>query len=87
MADFLNRGTKTELDESLIKKHFPDVASFVADLERWYRLFKGMGLAKRIQAPPVMAVTRRAYGFDYRESVTELYLGRKYEQLKSETLS
>lgn len=87
LADFLNRGTKTELDESLIKKHFPDVASFVADLERWYRLFKGMGLAKRIQAPPVMAVTRRAYGFDYRESVTELYLGRKYEQLKSETLS
>lgn len=39
------------------------------DLERWWKLFKGMAVAKRVQAPPVLALTRRSYGFDYRETL------------------
>lgn len=82
LAAYLNHGEETELTEDLIRKHFPDAKTFIADLERWYKLFKGMGIAKRIQAPPILAVTRRAYGFDYRESAIQPYFTRKYLEMK-----
>ena len=45
-----------------------EVRRFVADLERWWNLHQGLAVAKRLQAPPVMAVSRRAFGFDLREA-------------------
>ncbi|MBQ5453031.1 MAG: NAD(+) synthase [Bacteroidales bacterium] len=87
LAAYLNHGEDTELTEDLIKTNFPDAKSFTADLERWYKLFKGMGVAKRIQAPPIIAVTRRAYGFDYRESAIQPYFTRKYLELKEKALN
>ncbi len=87
LAKYLNQGKETELTEELIKEILPDAKTFCADLERWYKLFKGMGVAKRIQAPPIMAVTRRAYGFDYRESAIGPYFTRKYLELKAKALS
>lgn len=65
---------------------FPDAASFIADLERWWKLFKGMGVVKRVQAPPVVALSRRAFGFDYRESILEPYFSRSYLALKESLL-
>ena len=87
LAAFLNQGKESDLTEDLIKTTFPDAKSFITDLERWYKLFKGMGVAKRIQAPPIIAVTRRAYGFDYRESAIQPYFTRKYLELKEKVLS
>lgn len=87
LAEYLNHGDQTELTESLIRQHFPDAKTFVADLERWYKLFKGMGVAKRIQAPPTIAVTRRAYGFDYRESAIQPYFTRKYLMMKEKIMA
>ncbi|MBQ3689777.1 MAG: NAD(+) synthase [Bacteroidales bacterium] len=87
LAAYLNHGEITELTEELIKTNFPDAKSFISDLERWYKLFKGMGVAKRIQAPPIIAVTRRAYGFDYREAAIQPYFSRKYLLLKEKVLS
>ena len=55
---------------------FPDAARFVADLERWWNLHQGLAVAKRLQAPPVMAVSRRAFGFDLREA----QLGPRYTE-------
>ncbi|MGL1903321.1 MAG: NAD(+) synthase [Fibrobacterales bacterium] len=66
-----------------IKSIFPEVAGFVDDLERWWNLYKGMGVAKRVQAPPVVAVSRRAFGFDYRESLMKPYYTMTYKKLKS----
>ncbi len=86
LAAYLNHGEKTELTEELIKTNFPDAKSFISDLERWYKLFKGMGVAKRIQAPPIIAVTRRAYGFDYREAAIQPYFSRKYLALKEKAI-
>jgi len=65
-----------------VQAYFPDAAAFIADLERWWNLYQGMGLAKRIQAPPVLAVKRRAFGFDHREAqlgadYTDAYLAQK----------
>ena len=43
-------------------------------------------MAKRIQAPPVLALSRRAYGYDYREAQLPAYLPRRYGELKAELL-
>jgi len=66
---------------------FPDTAAFVADLERWWNLYQGLGLAKRIQAPPVLAVKRRAFGFDHREAQLGARYTARYEELKRELLN
>lgn len=70
----------------LIETLFPTAAAFVADLERWWKQYTGLGVAKRIQAPPVLAVSRRAYGFDHREAQNGVYFTRRYHVLKSELL-
>ena len=46
----------------LIDETFKDAAAFIADLERWWKLFCGLAVAKRIQAPPIISISRRAYG-------------------------
>ncbi len=71
--DILGWYAAGELDRRLdletpVRVLFPDPRAFIADLERWWDLYQGMGLAKRIQAPPVLAVKRRAFGFDHREA-------------------
>ena len=70
----------------LLKTHFSDPVVFIADLERWWNLYSGMGVAKRIQAPPVLAISRRAYGFDHREAQNGPYYTRRYHQLKEQLL-
>ena len=70
----------------LVAKYFPTAKAFIADLERWWNLFSGMAIAKRIQAPPILAVSRRAYGFDHREAQDGPYYTRRYKELKAELL-
>jgi len=70
----------------LAAKYFPTAQEFIADLERWWNLFTGMAVAKRIQAPPILAISRRAYGFDHREAQNGPYYTLKYRQLKQQLL-
>jgi NAD+ synthase (glutamine-hydrolysing) len=77
--------TKLQLAQP-ISTWFPTATAFIADLERWWKLFKGMGVVKRVQAPPLVALSRRAYGFDYRESILQPYWSRDYLRMKSEIL-
>lgn len=65
---------------------FPNAAAFINDLERWWSLYQGMALAKRIQAPPVLAVKRRAFGFDHREAQMGARYTRRYAELKEKLL-
>jgi NAD+ synthase (glutamine-hydrolysing) len=65
---------------------FPAVDDFISDLERWWNHYQGMGIAKRIQAPPVLAVKRRAFGFDHRESQLGPRYTRRYQELKRSAL-
>jgi len=60
---------------------FPTPALFIADLERWWNQYQGLGVAKRIQAPPVLAVKRRSFGFDHRESQMGARYTRRYGQM------
>lgn len=66
---------------------FPDAASFIADLEKWWKLFAGFAVAKRIQSPPLIAVSRRPYGYDLRESQLAPYFTDAYLALKEKLLA
>lgn len=70
-----------------IYKLFPTVKEFCDDLERWYKLFKGLSVAKRVQAPPILGLTRRAYGFDYRDYLGKAYFTRTYLKMKEEAIN
>ena len=41
---------------------------------------------KRIQAPPIIILSKRAFGFDLRETQWPLYTPRKYLDLKERAL-
>jgi NAD+ synthase (glutamine-hydrolysing) len=69
-----------------IKALFPTPGDFIADLERWWELYNGMGVAKRVQAPPVMAVSSRAFGFDHREHLGRPFYSTEYMELKKRAL-
>ena len=73
-------------EAGLVARIFPSAADFIADLERWWRLYTGMGVAKRIQAPPVLAVSRRVFGFDHREAQNPVYFTQRYIQSKQQAL-
>ena len=69
----------------LVEKYFPTAQDFTADLERWWKQFKGMGIAKRIQSPPILAVTDSPYG-EIQESQNGVHFTQKYFELKSNLL-
>lgn len=71
----------------LINTLFSGPREFIEDLERWWRLYTGMAVAKRIQAPPVLAVSRRVYGFDHREAQNRVYFTQEYLRIKDRLLS
>jgi len=66
---------------------FPSAREFIADLERWWLQYNGMGVAKRIQAPPVLAIKRRAFGFDHREAQLAGWFSSRYLELKKQALA
>lgn len=70
----------------LVATLFSSPAEFITDLEKWWKLYTGMAVAKRIQAPPVLAVSRRAYGFDHREAQNRTYFTINYQKLKEKLL-
>jgi NAD+ synthase (glutamine-hydrolysing) len=65
----------------IITGYFKDTAHFISDLEHKWRLFK-INYFKRIQAPPIIAVSKRAFGFDLREAQNGVYFTRKYLEMK-----
>ena len=69
-------------EHGLVGTYFPTTADFIADLERWWRLYTGMAVAKRIQSPPLLSVTGRAYGSDHPESQIGAYETIAYRTLK-----
>lgn len=74
-------------DGDIVAKYFGgDKRAFVADLERWWNLYDGFAYAKRVQAPPILAVSRRSYGFDHRESLTAPFYSQKYYKLRMQYL-
>jgi NAD+ synthase (glutamine-hydrolysing) len=73
-------------ESSLMDNYFKDAEAFITDLEHKWRLFKN-SYFKRIQAPPILAVSKRAFGFDLREAQNGTHFTQAYLQLKEKLLS
>ena len=73
--------------KGIIKKYFKNDLEFIEDLEKWWRQYMGMAISKRIQAPPILAISRRAFGFGNRESQNIVYYTSKYLYLKNKLLN
>lgn len=69
-----------------IQDIFPTAKDFICDLERWWTLYTGFAVAKRIQAPPIIAVSPRPYGTDFRESQMTPYYTDTYYKWKNKLL-
>jgi len=70
----------------LVEKYFPTAKDFVEDLERWWKLFTGFAVAKRIQSPPIISVSRRAFGSEFAESQNIPHFTQGYKDLKLKVL-
>ena len=81
--------TELGLDPAVtdVYRLFPDAGAFIRDLERWWNLYNGIGVAKRVQAPPILAVSSRAFGFDHRESLGKAFYPDRYRQLRARLLA
>ncbi len=69
-----------------VHKLFSGAAAFVKDLERWWNLYNGIAVAKRVQAPPILAVSSRAFGFDHREALGKPFYSSRYQELRRDLL-
>ena len=69
-----------------ISHYFTSTEQFINDLERWWKAFNGLAVAKRIQSPPLFLISERAFGADLSESQLKPYFSREYEARKSRLL-
>ncbi len=78
---------KIGCEKGIIKKYFKNDLEFIEDLEKWWGQYMGMAISKRIQAPPILAISRRAFGFGNRESQNRVHYTSKYLYLKNKLLN
>ncbi len=69
------------LEPGTLNRLFPTPQDFVNDLERCWRMFN-QSFFKRVQAPPIIVVSRRAFGRDLEESILSPHYTQKYLKLK-----
>lgn len=50
------------LPRDRVEELFPNRKVFFEDVCRWWNLYKGLAVSKRLQAPPLLAVSRKAFG-------------------------
>lgn len=86
---YINNTLESKLgcEKAIVHKLFSTDALFIADLEHWWNLFCGFAVAKRIQAPPILSITKRSYGYDHREAQLSPYFSIKYLELKKQLLA
>lgn len=86
--DCLKAYLENKLDEligcesGLSKKLFPTKEDFILDLERWWKSYNETGAFKRIQAPPIISLSSRSFGSDFRDFVGKALYTNAYEELK-----
>ncbi len=78
-----NLGISTELVQ---RWEIDNPSIFVEDLEDFSRRIQ-QNVFKRIQAPPIIVVSKSSYGYDIRESQFPFMLTQKYKELRKEILS
>ena len=76
---------KLHLTDVDVDQLFPMPADFIADLERWWNLYCGLSVAKRLQAPPTLVVSHRPLGA-VTSSQSGPYSGSRYRELREQVL-
>ena len=66
--------------------YFPDAKAWLEDLEGVARQLR-ISYFKRIQAPPIIVMSKRAFGFDLRESQLPEYFPKIYEERRDRVLA
>ena len=79
-----NLEEKLGCEEGTIYKYFPTRVEFIKNLEWAWRQYNVE--FKRAQTPPVFITSRRAFGFDRRDTIADSYLTEEYELLKKQYL-
>lgn len=69
-----------------IKELFKDAKEFILDIEKWWNLYDGFAIAKRIQAPPILSLSRRSLGYDHRETQEPPYYSEKYLNMRKKIM-
>ena len=72
-------------DAERFRRYFADAAAWVEDLE-WLAAQVRASIFKRIQAPPIIVLSKRAFGFDLRESQLPAYPLRAYAALRRKVI-
>jgi len=72
-------------DAARFRDYFPDSKTWLEDLE-WIARQLHISYFKRIQAPPIIIMSKRAFGFDLRESQLPDYIPKIYEERRSHVL-
>jgi len=80
----LGRETGYEGD---IRALYPDARAFCRDVEQMWRLYNGLARAKRLQAPPVLSLKNRSYGFDLGGAQLPVFWPPRYEAAKQRALA
>lgn len=87
----LDRAIKGTLENDLcchagvIQKYFKSSGDFVENLEWSWRQYNVE--FKRVQLPPVFITSKRAFGFDRRDTIADGYFTDEYFKLKSQFLA
>lgn len=71
--------------EGIVKERFKNAKDFIEDLERWWGQFKGIAVAKRLQSPPIIALTERPFG-SFSETQGKPFYSQKYLELREKLL-
>ena len=72
-------------DAAQFARYFPSPSDWVEDLE-WIERQMRINTFKRIQAPPIIVLSKRAFGFDLREAQLPAYRPRGYERLRERVI-
>lgn len=72
-------------EDGTIKKYFKSTEDFINNLEWAWRALNTE--FKRVQLPPVFLTSRRAFGFDRRDTLADPFISKKYLKLKESLLT
>ncbi len=74
------------LEAGHLAKLFTSSNDFIKDLEKSWRMFHD-AYSKRVETQPIPIISKRAFGFDLRESMLSSYFTQRYYDLKQLVLS
>ncbi len=74
-------GCRSGILDIIFKK---EPSAFINDLEHWYNAYRGLSVAKRLQAPPIIAVSENPFTFP--EPQIGAYYSQQYQDIKKALL-